>query len=218
MYIFFMLTLLFCQGLAAMLSLIKWNELKTSHFKYLSMYLVFIFLSELTGFLLGEFGSKRINQDYYNFIVIPIEFLFFFWLYLMHAKSNYLRNVIFKSVVIYLSVFFIENFFLSEKSFLSISYMFGSFFLLIIIFGYLFWFIRKGDLENIRFNPLIYISIGLLVFYMGSFPYYGLKNYLWTEYKVIGNNYWYVVTSLNCFMYCMFTISLLCNYQKSTSL
>lgn len=216
MYQVFFIALLFCQGLSALVSFLQRKQFRNSELQYFSFYLGFIFLSELLFHIFGDYISISLNQTYYNFFVIPIEFLFFYALYYKHSSSFYRRYLHGSTFLIYLLVFILEKVLFSDKSFLSISYMFGSILLLIVIFDYLYRFVQSGDIENIRSTPLIYISMGLLFFYIGSFPYYGLKNYLWKDYKIIGNNYWYVVTVLNCFMYCMFTVSFVCKHSKFT--
>lgn len=54
---------------------------------------------------------------------------------------------------------------------------------------------------------LFWISLGLLIYYLGAFPYYGMRNVLAKEYKEIYITYGYIIYVLDILMYVMFTIS-----------
>lgn len=215
MYHYFVYLLLFCEGMASLVSLIYWKRNENNEMKYFSLYLTFIFLSEVFGHITQKLLLNNINQMYFEYFVIPLEFLFFFWLYSTQAKSKFQKKIIYSFAIIYILLFLLD--FILAKNlqlFLSISYMVGIFLSFLVTFNYLYQNIKEGDLNN----PYIYISIGLIIFYIGTFPFYGIKNYLWTHYRIIGHNYWYVTIILNCIMYCLFTISFLCkNKHKSIS-
>jgi len=205
------------EGIACITGLCSWQKARHSVWKYFIIYLFFIFSSELFGLLCMNKGWKEIDQLYFTFVVIPAEFIFFYVLFAYHSTSKSYKIFAYLSVLFYLLSLFIENTGTHRPEFFSISYTVGNLLLLLLIFMYLYKYLQSDDLIQIRSNPLIYVSIGLLIFYIGAFPFYGLKNYLWSSYKVIGTNYWYFATILNCLMYCMFTISFLWGKHKSIS-
>ncbi len=217
MYKVFISLLLSIEGIACLAGLFKWSTVRHTLWKYFVIYLAFVFISEVFGLLCVYYQWKEINQFYFSFFVIPLEFIFFFCLYGVHSVSTKGKYVTIFSVILYLISLALENSLANEFNFFSMSYTVGNLLLLIVIFRYLYFYLKSDDLLLIRGNPLIYISIGLLVFYIGSFPFYGLKNYLWTHYKIIGTNYWYFATILNCIMYCMFTASFIWGKFKSIS-
>lgn len=182
--------------------------------KYFVLLLGFIFFSEMAGMYLKSIKQLEYNKTWFGFIVIPVQYFFYFWLYRKQARSRLQIAGHYFLGIIYLSILIYEFVRKNQDSIFSLSYMFGTLFLLIMIFNYLYNYIKHDELIQIKSTPLFYISIGLLIFYVGSFPFYGLHNYLWTQYQVIGYNYWYVATTLNCIMYCMFTISFLCNHKQ----
>jgi hypothetical protein len=217
MYTILISLLITTEGIACIAGILSWQKARQSVWKYFICYLLFIFLSELFGLLCMAKNWKEIDQLYFTFIVIPAEFIFFYGLFAYHSASKSYKRFAYLSVFLYLLSLFIENTGEQRPDFFSISYTVGNLLLLIIIFMYLYKYLQSDELLKIRANPLIYVSIGLLVFYIGAFPFYGLKNYLWSSYKIIGTNYWYFATILNCIMYCMFTSSFIWGKYKSIS-
>ncbi|MCC7030540.1 MAG: hypothetical protein IT257_09560 [Chitinophagaceae bacterium] len=217
MYKTLITSLMIAEGIACITGLLSWKKARDSVWKYFIIYLLFVFTSELFGLLCMYRGWKEIDQLYFTFVVIPAEFIFFYFLFAYHSTSKSYRRFAYLSVLFYLLSLFIENTGTHRPEFFSISYTVGNLLLLLLIFMYLYKYLQSDELIQIRSNPLIYVSIGLLIFYIGAFPFYGLKNYLWSSYKVIGTNYWYFATILNCLMYCMFTISFLWGKHKSIS-
>ncbi|MEZ5046691.1 MAG: hypothetical protein R2831_06840 [Chitinophagaceae bacterium] len=207
---YFLNALLICEGLAALIAVLKYKSYTEKYQKYFSVYLVFIFLSELFGKITHLVDLTTINQQYFQYVVIPIEYLFFYWFYFIQTQNKVYKKLILGQSILYIFFVVLEAFSTKISSFLSLSYMLGSLWLLLIVLHNIFELIKNENLIDVKNNPTLYISIGLLIFYIGSFPFYGLKNYLWKNYKFIGHNYWYVAIALNCIMYCMFTISYLC--------
>lgn len=216
MHLYFFYLLLACQGIAAVTSILSSVRLREHYMRLFSFYLVFILLSELTGLSLQTLRYDFMDKEFYNYIVIPAEYLFFYWLFSTQTIQKRNKIGIALLSISYVALLLFEYLHKSKAAFLSISYMFGSLFLLIIVFNYLYNYIKEGDIIHFKKNPFIFISIGLIIFYIGTFPFYGIKNYLWTHYRIIGNNYWFVATTLNCVMYCMFTLSFLCNNKQKS--
>ncbi len=54
---------------------------------------------------------------------------------------------------------------------------------------------------------LFWVSLGLLLYYLGAFPYYGLRNVLARDFQGVYITYTYIVYVLDILMYLMFTIS-----------
>lgn len=214
MFIYFIYALLLFECTAMCTAWLCFKQ-QPKEMKYFAFYLTFIFFSEVLGHISQQNIWNHLNMYYLNLFVIPIEFLFFFWLYYSLTVEKVHRLLILFFSSIYLLLFMLECFHIQTTVFLSLSYLFGSISILIMIFGYFLQYLKNGDLQKMKSNPFLHISIGLLLFYLGTSPYYGLKNFIYKEYTEIINNYWYVAICLNCIMYCMFTVSFLCNRRKS---
>lgn len=160
---------------------------------------------------------KSLNHFYFTFFAIPLQFLFFYWLYFANSNSTRLRNIVMGSSTLYLISLFIETVLHSYFKFYSLSYALGVLLLLIIVIMFLLELIKNQSLQNFTQHKMFYITIGILLFYLGSLPFYAFKDYFWEQYKSIGKVYWHVATFLNCVMYCMFTASFIWGKSKSIS-
>nr|MBK9653417.1 hypothetical protein [Bacteroidota bacterium] len=114
------------------------------------------------------------------------------------------------SAALYCATLAIEkyNFDNADYFFESLSYTVGNLFILVYIIIYFIDLVRS---ENIlKFNQLttFWIALGMLIFYLGTFPFYGLYNEL-TKNLVIFIPAAWVATSLNYIMYLMFTVGLI---------
>ena len=75
-------------------------------------------------------------------------------------------------------------------------------------------FLRSDQVLNYRNSRMFWISIGLLIFYLGSLPLYGVWNTLAKNYPAVFNTYWMVLINLNYLMYISFSISFIWGKQK----
>lgn len=185
--------------------------------RYFSLYLCFIVLAELIGLLLRLHPTRTYNTYFFLFFVIPIEYIFFYW-YLMYSsfqKKYYWFSAIMS--IVYIASIMLEYHLKEEIVFLSLSYMVGAIGMLLSILINFSFHLNHKNMTEIKKEQTIYVSIGLLIFYVGTFPYFGLKNYLYTYYINVCIVYGFVQSVFNCIMYCMFAYSFLCNRRTSIS-
>lgn len=83
----------------------------------------------------------------------------------------------------------------------------GNLLLLILIWSFFIQLVSSNAILTFRRNMLFWVSLGLLLFYLGAFPYYGLRNILARDFKEVYIIYTYIVYVLDILMYVMFTIS-----------
>jgi hypothetical protein len=204
-----------CELLALFTGIAMYRKTQFTQLKNFTFLLGFIVCSEIIGKLYILLTDATTNKPWYDYFVIPIVFVAYYLGYRNLAASSKDKKVASIACATYLAVFVLEIILKRKDALFSFSYVLGTLLLLIVVLRYLFQCIQSDDIVGIKLNPYFYISIGLLMFYIGTFPFYGLKNYLWTSYKVIGQEYWYVAMTLNCIMYCMFTYSFICSKQKS---
>jgi len=169
------------------------------------------------GHITQKLLLNNINQMYIDYIAIPLEFVFLYWFIIQLSQYTRKTKIFLMALFPYLISFIIETFFKATFEFLNISYIVGNLFLLILVLKCINDFMTSNNILQFMYSPIFYICIGILLFYLGTFPYYAIKNVLWAEFKTIGLKYWYIAIVLNCLMYCMFTISFLCYKQKSIS-
>ncbi len=196
------------EAIACIVGFIYFNKLKPAYWRLFPFYLAFIVCAEFIGSYL-ESHDLNANKIFFNYFEIPIEFLFFFWLFyksFTNDKYNWLPMV---CGGLYLVSWFVDNLIFSNqpKHFSSISYTTGNLLLLVLILRFFFRLVTSDSILTFRQNRLFWVSLGLLIFYFGSFPYYGLSNTIGALNKDITIAYNHIVLLLNCLMYIMFTFS-----------
>jgi len=189
-----------------------WQKYRGSILQKMTIYLAFIVLAEITGNLLGRFGFKQENNFLYSYIVIPVEFLFFFWFFYKTFDKKWQKNVAFVCVALLCCSMLYEKLFISinEKYiFHSFSYSICNILLLLLIIVYFIDFVKSAQILHFKRSPVFWIAIGLLVYYLGSFPLFAMSRYLLAINKHLFNMYWHIQVILNCTMYFLFSIAFL---------
>jgi hypothetical protein len=204
--IWFMFTILQAfEILACVTGFIYWQKIKNTHWKWFVFYLLFIVLAEVAGLFLSDPKLRGVNSNFYNLLVIPIEFLFFYWLfYKTFVSSRYVR-LPFVGAGIYMVSWGLDIFQFSK--FYSFSYTVGSLVLSILILCFFAQLMTRHTILKFSTNMMFWVCLGLLLFFLLCLPYYGLHNTLAYIYPELIKVYAYIVYSLDCFMYLMFTIA-----------
>ncbi|MBS1772865.1 MAG: hypothetical protein JST82_08390 [Bacteroidetes bacterium] len=193
--------------------------MKKTIFAFFPYYLLFIVIAEFAGRIFKYYEMGEMNKFLYSYVVIPVEFLFFFWLFYQSFRKERYKWLPIFCMAIYLASWSIDMLLLTNKKFwfYSFSYTVGNLLLLILIFRFFMQLITTNAILHFRHNMLFWISTGLLVFFLGTFPYYGLLNTLNTKYTSLCIAYGYIVFTLNCLMYLMFTLSFVWGRQNIKS-
>lgn len=205
--LYFKYGIAFFELLSATFGVIYWHKIKASHWKYFVGYLFLVFLGELLFYLLYFRGQYSASRILVNNIIIPLEFLFFFWLF---YKNGSPRKMVILGVVLYILCFFIEIWMNQQGNkfyFLSFSYSIGNIILLILIFQYFIQLSNSDRILHFFHERMFWVSLGLLLFWLGTFPYYGLFNLLMKKHFELFVSYSWVMIFLDYAMYIMFAIS-----------
>lgn len=202
---------------ACVTGFIYWHKVKQNYWKWFPFYLLFIVLAECVGYTLSVNKMKEANLAFFNYFEIPVEFLFFFWLFhqsLKHTKNNKLPVI---STIIYAIAWLTDIFYFSKHKFgfYSFSYTIGNLLLLVLILRYYVQLVTSDEILSFRTNMLFWVSAGMLLYYLGTFPFYGLTNTLAAHYKQLYYSYIYVMYTLNCLMYLMFTLGFIWSNPNS---
>ncbi len=205
---------------ACVTGFVYYKKLRFSVYKWFPVYLAFIVLSELLGEILRVPSLAKFNSAYFNDLVIPVEFLFFFWLFFQSFKKSKYKTLPVICSVIYLGAWITDLVYFSRflSYFYFFSYTFGNLLLLVLILVFFIQLVNSDAILSFRKNILFWVSLGLLIFYLGSFPYYGLRNLIVYKYPVFNTIYGHVVVVLNCIMYLMFTLSFIWGKPNTSSL
>lgn len=216
-YLFLRLLLNCFELLACIAGFIYWKKIKTSYWKWLSVYLTVIAVTELTAEYIGyNLGNEQLNADINFFFSIPLQFIFFIWLFYKWFKTHKANKWALAGTAIYFISLVAELFYFSDKKlwFLSFSYTTGNIVLLVLALRFFYNFINSDEILNYKYSMMFWVSLGLLFFYLGSLPFYGLWNTLAIGQPQIFNSYWIVQMGLDCMMYLFFTIAFIWGKPK----
>lgn len=187
--------------------LIFFRKFKNSYVRYFIFYLGVLIFCETIAYFLNEAKMYEPKNALYDFIVLPLEFLFFHWFY-YQSFSNRGRLIVALCSILYIISWVIDQmFFVNAKTvFMSLSYSAGNVTLLILIFTYFNQMIATNEILYFKTDIKFWVSLGILVFYLGTFPYFGLRNVLIKQYNPLFRSYTWGMIFLDYIMYCLFAI------------
>ena len=202
---------------ACVVGFLYWKKIKGTYWKWFPVYLAIIVITEIIGeYLLFARNDLQANIIIYSYFGIPIEFLFFYWLFLQKFKktSKYKWPLI--SAIIYIISLVVDLSYISKIEFYfeSFSYTIGCILLLVLLLIYFSGFIRSNEIINYKSSMMFWVSVGIMVFYIGTMPFYAFRAKLYAEYEDFFYIYWYIQFGLNYLMYLFFMISFIWGKPK----
>lgn len=199
--------------ICALLGIFFYREQKKTYWIFFVYYVVIIFILEAIS-RWGLDSKPQIRKFYYDFFVIPIQFIFLFWLYSIKSLK---KNLLFLSFLsLYLLSFLPHLFYLNyTRQLNSLSYTTGTFLLLILVFLEYIKQIKSDEIIYFRKNKMFYINAGILFFYLGTLPFFTFDKYLYENDRELWNNYLtFFLLSVNI-MYLLFSASFIWGKPKT---
>jgi hypothetical protein len=198
--------LIIVEFVAAITSILNWHKWKNSLIKLFAFYLTVITVMETGFYILYHFKHFDKAGLIYE-IQAPFEILFihyFFYKTLINSKK---KIIITTGCSIYILSLILEKTLFQNFTyyFQSLSYTIGNLFILVYIILYFIQLVNSDKLTAFYKLTQFWIVGGMLVFYLGTFPFYGLYNELAKNLDIFMTVAW-VATSLNYCMYLLFTI------------
>jgi hypothetical protein len=208
-----------CEAAACVTGFVNWNKIKNTYWKWLPFYLALIVAAEFMGKYFTYRHMDEPKEIMYNYIVIPMEILFFLYMFYNEFKHTRSAGLPVYCMVIYVLCFLADNFYLSNKYkwFLSFSYTTGVILLVVNILIFLFRLVISSRILFFRTNFMFWICIGLLLFYLGGLPFYIIINTLY-EYNKPFMNFAYIMYVFDWLMYLSFIIAFIWGKMKSQDL
>ncbi|MFY0628788.1 MAG: hypothetical protein JXR05_00325 [Flavobacteriaceae bacterium] len=192
------------QFLAVLIGLLYFSKLKKSYWKWFLIYLIIIFIQEYF-WMKNTSLSREHKIGYYVFFGIPFQYLFLYWLYAL--KSFKSKKLFLTSSLIYIGTIIIVAFFKELDEILSLSTNIGTFILTGLIILEFIKQIKNDDILKFRENKMFYINIGLVLFYIGNYPYHVFGKELYQSHKDIWDLYQVYFLASNNIMYLLFAAS-----------
>lgn len=198
------------QVLTLIISLLYFKKLKKTIWKWFVIYLCIIVFFEFIFKFKNEFIFIN-KSKYYEVLIIPLQFLFFYWLYTIKYKNIFYITSSIYLVSLCLDLFVFEE---NKKIVYSFSYCIGTFLLFLIIIREFISFFKSEEIIYFKSNKMFYINFGNLIFYVGTLPYIVFYNYLKFNHNGIYIIYVYYFKFSICIMYIFYIASFLWGKPK----
>jgi len=203
-----LLTLEYLCGFVGILYAFK---IRNSYWIGFALYLIILavndyFVEDIAALL------KMSKQNYYAYVILPFQFIFFYWLYALKSLNN--KGLFLLFTVLYLASFIpIELYLMPLKVVYSFNYVVGTFLLMLLVFLEFKKQIQNDNILSFKTNKMFYINLGIMIFYVGTLPFFGLYNLLIKQLDIWNAYYIYFLVS-NCIMYLLFTASFIWGKTK----
>lgn len=201
------------EGIAALASILYFKSIKKSHYLYFSLFLIFIFCCEMFGKFADQYVSYS-KISFFNYFVIPLEFIFFYWLYAWKSLNK--KNLFFIFTSLYLLSFIPHELYfnvLKNKVIYSFTYTFGSFLLMFLVVMEYYKQINSDNILHFAKNRMFYINIGVTLFYIGTLPFWAFYFQLY-EHREIWDIYFSYFLISGIMMYLLFASSFIWGKQN----
>lgn len=196
------------ETLTAIAGFITWKKWKVHYLKWMPFYLAAISVLEIVNRTLEHY-SKYDTANKITGVEVLFEMLFINWFFYKTLAADKRKIIIAGCTVYAISCILERTIFIGTGYyFASLSYTVGNLFILIYLILFFTELVNSDKLLNFKKLAVFWISLGMLVFYMGTFPFYGLYNELAKNLDIFIPVAW-AATSLNYSMYLLFTIGLL---------
>ncbi len=199
------------EGIAALTSILFLKKIKKSHYQYFSIFLIIIFICEL----IGKYGSEYFTfskNAFYNYFVIPLEFIFLYWLYAYKSLNQ--KKIFWLFVGLFGSSYIVnELYFLKNKQIFSFNYTFGSLLLMFLVIMEYYRQVNSENILNFAKNRMFYINLGVTLFYIGTLPFWTFYLQL-VEHKEIWGLYFSYFLISGIMMYLLFACSFIWGKQN----
>jgi hypothetical protein len=199
-------TIIIAEFIPVVIGVYNYKKIKDTYWIWFLCYLAFIFCAELLSDLEILFNAS--NRKYiYGFLIIPIEFLFFYWLYACKSLKN--KKLFWTFAMVYLVSFIPHLYLKSENTMVySFNYVVGAFLLGILVFLEYLKQIRSDEILKFKENMMFYVNLGVSLLYVGTLPLFSFYVIIIKD-KEIFTNYNILFLLINQLMYLLFSMAFL---------
>lgn len=170
-------------------------------------YLLFIVIVELTGRYIGRELKGPIGWIFN--ISVPVEYLFFSFLYYIIYKSEVYKKISFGFIVCFALFVFVYSIINSIENFHPIYLKIGSITMIIFSCLYLAEILRIGTIVNPLKLPMFWIACGVLLFNAGEFISNFLMDFLFENKSNWGKMFRLVNNNLIVVLYSCISIAII---------
>lgn len=177
---------LWIYGIALLVALWRYPRYYDTPLKYFPILLMYTLLNETFGALIYLNEQIRlIFSDFFSFYNWAIFNIYgiIFYLYFFYVYWCYITNTAHKKFIVYAGIFYViasiinpffQDFILESQLY---SYILGALFLICLAFLYFFDLKTKYDNWFLKKDLLSWLSLGVIIFYVGYIPIKILRHY-----------------------------------------
>ena len=183
------------------------------HFKVFSILLGLTFLVELTASLGIMVMHASKNHWLYNSFML-LEFPVYAFFYSRVVTKPEFRKVMFFFIVAFPIYWLVTVLFVfGINTWNSYVILGGSFFTVLWVLMYYYELVMVREVQSLRNQPEFWIATGMLIYYLGILPFYGMLNFL-VKYNIkIANAIWQATVVMDTIMYLLFSYAYICRSQ-----
>lgn len=189
---------------AFLVCLFLWPRLKKTDLALLMPYLGFIVCVELVARYMGLNLDLDIGWIYN--IVVPLETLFYAFLFRKHLSSVSVRRVLGYFMVGLILFALVFNIFFWQKEFYTVFLKIYSVSTIILSCLYFLDILRRDIPVNVLHQPMFWIAVGLIIFSAGELAMSLLLDQLFEDKQTWRRVYGIINNNLNVFLYLMLSI------------
>lgn len=206
--------LLVLEGIAFIVSLVFFRKLQQQGLLFLAIFMMTVAISETIGKLVQEGYITAFKSDAWFNVMLPFQFLSLLLLFHGNTGASYWRWVIRIFAVIIGGLSIIYHIAGKSAVFVTRDYTLSSAFISACCLHYLYECMNSGEIAGIQKNTLLYVALGILLFYLGTLPLNSMRNYLFNNYENLFYTYYYVGFVLNYIMYGLITFGIVWGQKK----
>ena len=169
-------------------------------------------ICEFITLFIGVLKFKKIKATYWKWFVFYLIYIFIYWLYAYKSLKN--KRLFWIFTFLFLSSLFGEEILNNSNfTFKSFNNTIGTFLLLILVILEFIRQIKSDRIIHFYSDKMFYINIGVILFYIGNMPFFGLYQII-LKYPSIWNNYYIYFMISNSIMYLLFAASFIWGKPK----
>jgi len=153
---------------------------------------------------------RRANNLFIFHILVPVQYIFYCVILYFELHSTFIRKAIIASIffLVAISIFFALNT-QGVHEYNSYVIIYRHFFLVLWILTFFRQMFVKVEISNPLYEPMFWLSTGLLFYSLGNFFIDGYMNFLIRKSLVVARRIYFVNVLLGLFMYILFIVSFL---------
>ncbi len=142
-----------------------------------------------------------------------IEFCFYLYVVSCIIHNLKARLLIKYILILYVCVAIIDIIITPNNSFVTFAYTLGTLLIIVCCVYYFFELFHYPKPKNLAREPSFWICLGLLVFYCGTLPYFGMMTFISAVSQRVVKALWVLLDIANIMMYTFFIIAFLCQLK-----